>query len=296
MRSYFSAIFSILFFAGIFLCQGCHRVPQKAEETPALKKEMPASVASKATGEAEKPAFLVRKLKGEKEFEARIQKLIKGKVDLNQQIQGKTYLIWAVQLDYVDAVRTLLDAGADVHLVDKQSGLTPLAYAIKGYLFIPKLQKPAADAPASEKERYEGLLARKDSIERSAKIFNLLLTHGAKVNVTAPTTETPLHMAVRRGREKLVRELIANNADLNAQAGDEKRTPLLYAAYYGEWEILKVLIDAGADVNTKQADGTTALQLAQQRAFPKNEGKWGIYYPFINYDKTITLLKSNGAF
>ena len=48
--------------------------------------------------------------------------------------------------------------------------------------------------------------------------------------------------------------------DVNAK--DDGRTPLSYAASWGDEEIAELLIAKGADVNAKDEDGTTPLDWA----------------------------------
>ena len=58
--------------------------------------------------------------------------------------------------------------------------------------------------------------------------------------------DTPLGLAVRKGREEIVRLLLAAGADRNKRFGPVKETPLAVAAKYGYVPILRLLAQPGA--------------------------------------------------
>ncbi len=67
--------------------------------------------------------------------------------------------------------------------------------------------------------------------------------------------------ASRSGNTKLVKELIAAGADVNA-ANKDGETALMEASSFGHTESVQALIAAGADVNVANKDGETALMEA----------------------------------
>ena len=70
-----------------------------------------------------------------------------------------------------------------------------------------------------------------------------------------------LFEAARKGKTKVVQELIKDGINVNENDGYEY-TPLLYAMQNGKPEVAQVLIAAGADVNVKDKDGNTPLHFA----------------------------------
>ncbi|XP_038068775.1 E3 ubiquitin-protein ligase mind-bomb-like [Patiria miniata] len=68
----------------------------------------------------------------------------------------------------------------------------------------------------------------------------------------------PLHAAAERSHEAVVRLLLTNGADMNAQTsyGD---TPLHLAAYRGNYAIVRCLVEAGCNLNIVNSKGRTAL-------------------------------------
>ncbi|MHB1000775.1 MAG: ankyrin repeat domain-containing protein [Armatimonadota bacterium] len=74
---------------------------------------------------------------------------------------------------------------------------------------------------------------------------------------------TPLHLAASNGYPEeypeIVRILIINGADVNAQDDRHMETPLYLAAECGYIETVKLLLDYGADVTIQNVNGKTAL-------------------------------------
>lgn len=72
---------------------------------------------------------------------------------------------------------------------------------------------------------------------------------------------TPLHLAVRRGVEELVRPLLDAEANLESVDGDGQ-TPLHWTAVIGHASVAADLLKRGANVNAKDALGNTSLHWA----------------------------------
>lgn len=114
-----------------------------------------------------------------------------------------------------DAVRALLEAGADPSLVSRhaQVRVTPLHSAVA--------QEGAADLGTAEE----------------------LLTHGAPVNAGVEGGHTPLHSAAENGDVGAVRLLLSHGADPEA-AREDGKTPLDLARGRGNAEVAELLAAA----------------------------------------------------
>jgi hypothetical protein len=77
---------------------------------------------------------------------------------------------------------------------------------------------------------------------------------------------TPLHLAVKAGRLRMVQMLIKRGANVNAPArvrgAAGGSTPLHFAVYYAKSRIAQVLINRGANVNARTMSGSTPLHVA----------------------------------
>lgn len=85
---------------------------------------------------------------------------------------------------------------------------------------------------------------------------------GVDVNYVDPKGRTPLMMAAYRGRPKVVRYLLKQEANVNPHG--EQGSPPLVAAVGGaaELEIIRMLLDHGADPTLTSPEGKTALDMA----------------------------------
>jgi len=100
------------------------------------------------------------------------------------------------------------------------------------------------------------------------EMLELLLTHGADVNVMLSNGDTPLHRAINRDLPDDVELLLANGADPNAR-GFNWQTPVHNAVWAKRARLLELLLDYGADPNAKDIGGHTPLYWANANGFEK---------------------------
>lgn len=98
-----------------------------------------------------------------------------------------------------------------------------------------------------------------DSLEAA----RLLLAAGASASINQVSSNdasigSALHSAVRRGKPEFIELLLQHGADINLRDKDQQ-TPLALAVISGRTEIVELLIKKGADVNTVNIRGNTPL-------------------------------------
>lgn len=240
------------------------------------------------------PKKVIQKEKKKVPAETQIMKiaknLVRDKGNLNQcyntrfkpDDKGIPILVWAVSKSDVDAVKILLENGADpnVKLMARSSDTV----LFEG--------SPGVDLDPENTKIY------KDRRMNTTKICELLIKAGANVKHANKIGETPLHNAATKGREDICALLIANGADVNA-ADKIGTTPLHKGAKYGYWKVVEVLVKNKADVNVRNKLNQSPLILANQRCDQDlhNQIRKDLpgAYPNSDYDLVIKILTSAGG-
>ncbi|XP_041372985.1 uncharacterized protein LOC121386219 [Gigantopelta aegis] len=147
----------------------------------------------------------------------------------------QTPLHLAVKLDLVWAVQSLLEAGADVNLVDK-TGCTSLHLAVK---------------------------------HRLKQCLSCLCQFSGSVKMDLNTRNfdglTPLHTAVENRDVEMVRLLLENGANVDLPDGKSGRTALFHAAENNQLDIAELFLQRGANPALPNYAGITAVMSSQAR-------------------------------
>ena len=128
----------------------------------------------------------------------------------------------AVGSKNTNAVKFLLERGANVHAQDRWSGGTPLHMLASLGSFV-------------------GLFRKKADVETAAeKTMALLLDYGADINARNYKGATPLHDSSWRGKVKMMKMLLEAGADVSLK-DEEGKTPLDYAIEKNNTEAIELL-------------------------------------------------------
>lgn len=200
---------------------------------------------------------------------ARLKALLASGVSPNERDEyGNTLLIQAAVYGRTDALKTLLDAGADVNAANK-AGATALMRAAGDDRKIKLLVERGANVNARSGLGNTPLILAARAYG-SVKSVELLLNKGAEVGVTNVFGANALTTAAAAGDAETVKLLLKRGADVNthARANQEAvlwgggRSALMWAAARGDSQLAGLLLDAGADVNSPEGFGTALTQSA----------------------------------
>jgi uncharacterized protein len=148
---------------------------------------------------------------------------------------GRPALQVAARDDAANAIRWLVEAGADVDAVDS-IGFTALFEAAR---------------------------------DGQADAVTVLLELGADASLAAyenALSLTPLHMAATGDHAGIVTALIAAGADTDAR-GTMGGTALMWAVFEGSRDAARALLEGGADPSIATQDGSSFISIAEQRGW-----------------------------
>jgi ankyrin repeat protein len=167
----------------------------------------------------------------------------------------------------------LINAGADVNIQGKKSGMTPLFSAIlsKNPELVSILLK--AGAKVNVKFRMAGTEATSLALAVSTgelDIITMLLKAGADIkpdvtvnNVPSTIMQYAIMSNINNPNPAIISTLINAGADVNkTYKNGSYAAPIIMAAQINRPDLVSLLIDAKANVNVKDAKGRTALSMS----------------------------------
>jgi len=169
-------------------------------------------------------------------------------------------LHWAARKGHVKAIRILLQHKADAEAQNKNKS-TPLHQASSwGHTDAVRVfLEHGVDATAQDKNGWAPLHCA--AFEGHAEITRVLLEHGVDTTVRDKDGRTPLHHASSEGNLEVTCVFLEHGADTTAQ-DNNGRTPLHRASFRGHVEIVRLLSEQGADVTVQDKNGWTPLHHA----------------------------------
>lgn len=182
---------------------------------------------------------------------------------------GETPLMIAVNQNNLAIAEILLKSGANPNGKDNNEKTALMSAVANRSLEITNILL-RWNVNLNEKNK-DGETAIFYSIDNE-KITNLLLNHGADVNVIEERNgRTPLMLAAQRGAINVVKSLLKHGADTNILDRNGltalTRTISEYGSYYykGDLELFEVLA-ANSNINIKNSHGLTPLMIASQNS------------------------------
>jgi ankyrin len=170
--------------------------------------------------------------------------------------------------DGIRVAQLLLEHGADVNALD-ENNITPLHSAC--YFGRVEIARVLLDGGATTNTKYQGRTPMHAAAEsgdyNDVLVAQLLLEHGADVDVLDDDNQTPLHLASFFGRVEMVLVLLSAGANASTE-NTLGLTPLHLVSqgpYHSEGDsvgITQLLLEHGADVNAQDKNHASPLDLA----------------------------------
>jgi ankyrin repeat protein len=172
---------------------------------------------------------------------------------VSSQHSNKTPIHLVMETGNQDAVKALLEGGANIEAKDGWGNNALYCAAFFGLLEIAKLLLQKG-ANANNKSTGDGLtpaeVAKKHGFHPLADLI--------KMEEKDQNGNTHLHNAVLQDNVALAKSLLAKGANVHAKS-NSGQTPVFYAK---NKEILELLLKYGTDINAQDKDGLTALHQA----------------------------------
>jgi ankyrin repeat protein len=165
----------------------------------------------------------------------------------------------AAKFDDVNTVKSLIKQGISPNLVD-ENGNPMLVLSIKDHSYQVidlLLSSKGMDVDLSNKQGETPLMLASINGELPM-VKTLILKNKAQIDHIG---WTPLHYACAKGHLDVTSFLIDNGANVNALSLGGT-TPLMMAVQSGNELLVKLLLDKGADLQIRNAEGITAIDIA----------------------------------
>ena len=173
--------------------------------------------------------------------------------------RGITPLMYAAEIGSVDAMRLLIERGAEVN-AQNAFGSTALMWSAADPVKVRLLLEHGAEVNAAARSGRTALIVA-GFTNPSAEVVRLLLAKGAKVDVQDARHVTPLNAATFGNDTETVRLLLAAGADFETADTFIGLTPLMNAAGNRNLEAVKLLVAKGAKVNAvSKTEGLPKIQ------------------------------------
>ena len=174
---------------------------------------------------------------------------VKVLVDNGADVNGKdgvrlqTPLMYAAASNRAAAIEFLASRGADLKATSKVSDLSNLSREGAGFGGNPQANLPGGAAPPARRQPVPG-------VDRNYGLNELIVAHGGL---------TPLLYAVRQGYQESAAALLKAGADVNAPSAGDKTSPLLMAIINGHFDLARMLIERGANPTMVSQQGVSPL-------------------------------------
>ena len=181
----------------------------------------------------------------------------------------------------IDAIKILLNAGADSNIADA-NGCTCLNYTIDRHSSKEAHQTISGCDVHANTASEDNITLKVASDKQCSDAISVLVNAGADLNNTDVNGKTYLMYAVGRVRSKeILQVIIHHGGDVNAVDND-RMTALMIACWKGNTNAIDILLNEGADPSIVNANRDVCLTVATDRSLSKD-----LLQPLIDHGANV---------
>lgn len=192
-----------------------------------------------------------------------VQECVSKGVNVNSLHGEETALNIAVFKNNFEMVQLLINAEVDLNLLDA-NGISPLG-CVQSVEMVQKLFLNGANINKVNAFSLESPLHIAVTRGR-LDLVNILLEYGADIGAVDQYGQSPLHLAVRTGHVNIVENLLQRGANIDA-VDRNGATPLLLAVQHRYVNLVSILLNYRANFNLANTSQLAALKLAKRKKF-----------------------------
>jgi ankyrin repeat protein len=191
-----------------------------------------------------------------------IEFLVKHGAEIDCETEyGESPLSVASRLGYFDAIRCLLDSGADPSPLQWSALMKAIALGTSEDVAL----LLDGDAAIDDEDRFSRSPLHLAALVGDVQKAELLHAQGCQIDQPDRGGDTVLMIAAASGNTDLLRWLIKQGADLEA-VNSMDSTALMIAAGVGQTECVRLLLDAGAEPSRRNQFEQSAMSMAATEA------------------------------
>jgi ankyrin repeat protein len=172
--------------------------------------------------------------------------VVMSMTDLND-LTGKTALMLASEKGHVEAIKLLIERGANVVATDKKGNTSLLLASGNGHVEAMRILLDKGAIVEAKTNFIDETPLIKAAGKNCVEAMELLLERGASTEAKNYNDETPLIISARYGDVSAIRLLVDKGA--NVEAKDRSRyTPLIVATICNKSAVIEFLLDRGANI------------------------------------------------
>ena len=178
---------------------------------------------------------------------------------------GYTALTGAVINDQLDAVTFLVSKGVDIRATRKGITVVHEAARTNAARSLRFFLDQGLSATAKDNDGHTPLIFASGG--NRPKTIDVLMDAGARVSTRGPRGMVAMHQAAHNGAVNAMEALLRHNSRIDPKDNNGE-TPLFYAAKEGKVDAIRWLARKGANVHHRSSNGATPMDAARASGHP----------------------------